>query len=284
MIAADAPQIWLPPALELAKPAIIRPAEHALLKPGAFRPMTREERRATIAELVRAKRLTFEEAKKALFFTPVVMWPANKSVVTTFAGGATSSSGTSNPSLSIGALLTTGHRIVGIIGRGSATRTISSVTVDGAAATALTSAVNNSNNTAVFYIAPATGNTTGTVALSLSGAWTSYTFAVWNVLNLKSTSPSDTVGTSTTYTSNAISASINVLAGGAAYALAYDVHNNGPTFTWSGLTEAFDVSQAGATGASGANSDFAATQTGLTVKAQSASGATGGVFVAVPMR
>jgi tRNA threonylcarbamoyladenosine modification (KEOPS) complex Cgi121 subunit len=65
----DAPALWVPPS-----PAIIRPAEHALLKPGAFRPVTREERRAIIADLVRSQRLTFAEAKRAMLFVPVVAW------------------------------------------------------------------------------------------------------------------------------------------------------------------------------------------------------------------
>ncbi len=63
------PPFWLPP-----KPAVIRPAEVSLLGPGAFRPMTRAERRAVIADLVRSKRLTRAEAKRAMLLVPVVGW------------------------------------------------------------------------------------------------------------------------------------------------------------------------------------------------------------------
>lgn len=68
----DLPPLWLPP-----KPAIIRPAEHAILRPGAFRPCTREERRAIIADLVHSKRITADEATRAvIFLVPVVGWNA----------------------------------------------------------------------------------------------------------------------------------------------------------------------------------------------------------------
>jgi hypothetical protein len=57
--------IWTPQA-----PAIIRPAEHALLKPGAFRPSTRAEGRAILADLVRSGRMTREQARGAIVFIP----------------------------------------------------------------------------------------------------------------------------------------------------------------------------------------------------------------------
>lgn len=58
---------WAPP-----RPAIIRPAEHTLLRPGAFRPCTRAERRTILADLVRSGRMTGEEARRALIFIPWV--------------------------------------------------------------------------------------------------------------------------------------------------------------------------------------------------------------------
>lgn len=64
-----APAVWLPPA-----PAVIRPAEHSLLRPGAFRPVTQHERHAILADLVRSKRLTRDEASRAMLFVPVIGW------------------------------------------------------------------------------------------------------------------------------------------------------------------------------------------------------------------
>lgn len=75
----------LPPvdALDLlrasvAAPAIIRPAEHSILRPGYFRPVSRGERREIVADLVRTGRLTREEARKAMFLAPVVGWAAEE--------------------------------------------------------------------------------------------------------------------------------------------------------------------------------------------------------------
>jgi len=61
----------LPP---LPRPAVIRPAGQALLRPGAFRPVTHEERRLVIADLLRSKRLTRAEATVAMLFVPVAGW------------------------------------------------------------------------------------------------------------------------------------------------------------------------------------------------------------------
>ena len=65
----EPPKLWLP-----AKPAIIRPAEHSLLRPGAFAPVSRAERRAIVADLVKSKRLTPREAARAIFLVPVTGW------------------------------------------------------------------------------------------------------------------------------------------------------------------------------------------------------------------
>ena len=65
MTGFDLPPIWTPPG-----PAIIRPAEQALLKPGAFRPCTRAEGRAILADLVRAGRMTLQDARAAVIFIP----------------------------------------------------------------------------------------------------------------------------------------------------------------------------------------------------------------------
>lgn len=66
----DAGKVWLPP-----RPGIIRSAEHALLRPGAFRPCSRAERQAILADLVRSGRMTREEARRAIpLLMPVVAW------------------------------------------------------------------------------------------------------------------------------------------------------------------------------------------------------------------
>lgn len=62
--------IWLPPM-----PAIVRPIEHKLLRPG-FLPASAAERRAALKELVARGEITPAQAKRAIvgFFVPVVGW------------------------------------------------------------------------------------------------------------------------------------------------------------------------------------------------------------------
>lgn len=66
----DAGKVWLP-----LRPAIIRPAEHALLKPGAFPSCTRAERRAIVADLLRTKRITPNMVGAVAVIVPVVAFP-----------------------------------------------------------------------------------------------------------------------------------------------------------------------------------------------------------------
>ncbi len=131
MIIADAPALWLPP-----KPAVIRPAEHALLKPGAFAPATREERRALMAELVRSRRMTPAEARQAIFFVPVASWVAAPPTVVTYLGEAISAGATASPSFpncALGAAASNRYIVVALtsINSGSTTVTLNTLTVGG---------------------------------------------------------------------------------------------------------------------------------------------------------
>lgn len=98
-----------PPPLVLAKPAIIRPAEHSLFRPGAFRPCSVAERRAILAELVRSGRLTKADAARAMLLVPVIGWNA------TFAGYSTeyTTPGTQTISIPAGASTVTVECIAG---------------------------------------------------------------------------------------------------------------------------------------------------------------------------
>lgn len=86
------------------RPAIIRPAEHSILRPGYFRPVSRDERRAIIADLMRSGRLTREEAKKAFVLVPVAAWPASASAalsLTYVAGTIATGGGTGTQTLTL---------------------------------------------------------------------------------------------------------------------------------------------------------------------------------------
>jgi hypothetical protein len=183
MIAADAPQIWLPP-----KPAIIRPAEHALLKPGAFRPMTREERRATIADLLRTRRLTFKDAKKATFFTPLVMWPVASAVAPIVVGRTTDngSFGSGNGSISIDLAVTGSNPVSGNLlivafgfgASGSGSRTFTTPS----GWTSLTSTTSSGRGAYIFYKVSAGNEGTGVTIshnnVSIANSWGATSFQI----------------------------------------------------------------------------------------------------------
>lgn len=63
----------LPPKIPLVRPAIIRPAEHKLLRPH-YLPATKEQKRAAIQELVASGQLTEAQARHALIFFCVPMF------------------------------------------------------------------------------------------------------------------------------------------------------------------------------------------------------------------
>lgn len=76
MIALD-----LPPKLILPAPAIIRPAEHKLLRPN-YLPANREQRRAALRELLAHGAISREEAKRAIVFFCPPMLPTSASYPT----------------------------------------------------------------------------------------------------------------------------------------------------------------------------------------------------------
>jgi hypothetical protein len=163
MLAADAPPLWLPPPLALAKPANIRPAEHALLKPGAFRPMTREERRATIADLVRTKRLTAAEAARAMFFVPAVMWSSTQAPPIVVNSAVSSSASTSSFVVNLPASLVSGNLLLmGVVTQGGAVTTPSGWT--------LLNSVSSASPYYYLFRKTSTGSEGSTVTVTIAGA------------------------------------------------------------------------------------------------------------------
>lgn len=166
-----------------------------------------------------------------------------------------------------------GHRIVGVMARGSAARTVSSVTVDGVAAD-LTSTFNNGgNNTLCFAACAASGNTTGDVVVVFSGNCACCLVAIWHVANLTSTTATATA-TDASLTGAVLSTGISVSAGGGVFALVFSNDATSSPGSWSGVTERFDQTADGAIRAvTGASLDFAAASTPT---AQATLGGTGG--------
>lgn len=127
MLALDLPPpLWTPP-----KPAIIRPAEHSLLKPGAFRPATSAERNAIVVDLVRTRRITAQEARKALLFVPVGFVNVTQPPTITYIGSGQSTSNASSFNYGNFTAASAGLMVVAVVGTTSAARTVSTVSIGG---------------------------------------------------------------------------------------------------------------------------------------------------------
>jgi len=190
-------------------------------------------------------------------------------VVSGLASSASDSTDASSFTLSMTGMITNGHRIIGVIGRGTAVRTITGMTLDGVTANQAVVA-NNGGSTCAIWVAASTLNTTGDLAITLDGVWVRMAAGVWNVQNLQSTTATATAAD----TAAPLSQTINVSAAGACFAAAYNQNTTGSDqFTWTGLTDDFDLSLEGTASAGGASSVFAAAQSPLTVSVSLASAA-----------
>lgn len=152
--------------------------------------------------------------------------------------------------------------IVATVGLGNSA-TLSSVTVAGVSATVSFTVA----NVGIAIVSVPTG-ATGDVVVNWSAAENTVTIGVWAAYGLGSTTPTDT-GSSV---ADPFTDTLNVSAGGIAVGLAHIDATGGsaPTFTWTGLAEVFDgagSSPASGQAHSGASSNFATAQTGLTITA-----------------
>ena len=183
------PTVWIPP-----KPAIIRPAEHSLLKPGAFAPITSKiERDYIIKELVKNKRLTKKEAEKAILLAPVVGFlqtPVSKTYLSSNSvadGSATHTwtgvtLGTQYPYFIIASGYTSGS---------GANLTFISLTVAGSPATLITSSHAAYTGCALWIVALTSSS--GNIVQTLSaGPSSSHWYGIWGIQNLISSSPLST--------------------------------------------------------------------------------------------
>lgn len=159
---------------------------------------------------------------------------------------------------------TTDTRIITIAVGGPTLRTVNSVTVDGVSATEVGHTDSGSNNVHMWRADPS-ASTTGDVVVTLSGNGGRCVVGVYSIANLSSTTPTDTASDDT-LTTNALSDTINISAGGVCIGVAYTGGGNSRTTTWAGITENFDTLVELNT-ATGACDNFAAAQTGLTVSA-----------------
>jgi hypothetical protein len=205
------PPAWLPP-----RPAIIRPAEHSLLRPGGFGPVTRAERRTIIADLVRTKRLTPEQAPFAALLTAAVGW-GNSVPAITISNTANNNSPTGGAAFtftnqSIGTAASTRIIVVAISCpfANVAFAASSPITIGGVDATLLFSA-NLSGSRIGFGILAVPSGTTATIVVNFASSQARCGISIYRLDNVQSLVPFDTpVGTS----SSATGFTVNAAAGG----------------------------------------------------------------------
>jgi hypothetical protein len=256
----------LPPAdLLLSKPALIRPAEHKLLRPG-YLPATRTERRAALKELVAKKVITPEQAKNAfVILAPAVGW--SKGITVDYRNTYSSTANLTTYdflSSDIGPAGSDKIVVVMVFASGNNTNTpINSATIAGVAATvAHTSRL--SGNTLIsgcVYASVSSGNAE-TISITMSAGKLRMAISVWALFGANPTH-TGTDGT-TTFDSGGISdvqlTALTIPADGVGFAMA----GSGATsssFTWSGANERSDATLEAAATYSGADIDVDGTNT-----------------------
>ncbi len=160
--------------------------------------------------------------------------------------------------------------VIGYAGRDTGTaRTLSSATIDGSAATIGLQATMNSQVAHVGFFARVQGtDSSGDVVLTFSGNVNrGLCIFVWSVEGMTSVTPTDTDASDTT---DPFTSSLDVSAGGVAFAVSHEgsgVGAGGSSISGTGFTEDADgVSSANGSGNAG-HGDYAAAQTGLVITA-----------------
>ena len=179
-------------------------------------------------------------------------------------------------SLSIGEASTSRHVIVAVLASNAAA-TVSTLTVGGVSASLAKRATATNGIAEIWIVAVPTG-ATGNVVVTFNAGSNRASVGVWAAYNLLSATATDSDE------SNADPGviSIDVQAGGILVAGVYSASGT-VSYTWTNITERFDIVVETTRRASGASLDFAAAQTGLSITAD-ASAATSQTMVAAAFR
>lgn len=162
--------------------------------------------------------------------------------------------------------------LVGAALRATGTPTISSVSVDGVAATGVGSAAINDNASRTilrWWIADlsASSNTTGDIVVTMSGAGAVRCYIGWHRLTGASSTPFDSDNDIAEAGGGVLAVSTNVPAGGVCCGIAcFGSAGGDETTAWSLATE-HDDRRSESSNFSHASEEFASEQTGLTVSA-----------------
>lgn len=166
--------------------------------------------------------------------------------------------------------------VVCVQGLHTATRTISSVTINGnTMSTAATTAANNSQS-GIYYYAVPTG-TTAAIVVTFSGSNSRCTLHVYTITGLTSQTPTDTDHTVST-TGTSINRTLTISENGVAIGVAW-VANSPSTVSWTNLTKDSGVTNE-LQQFSSASAENMAANAGLTITA-TGTGSSGNCIIAV---
>lgn len=176
---------------------------------------------------------------------------------------------------SFGAADSARYVLVGIGSRAGSARTISSVTIGGVSASILMDH-SSSGSLAGFAIAAVPTGATGDVEVVFSGTMVRCFIGIWRILDLGSTTPTDT-GTDGAVAS--LTTNLDISADGAAFAVGFRASAGTPT--WTNLTADTTIALESNT-ASFASDEFASAQTALAITCAFAGNSTN-VFAAISL-
>lgn len=143
---------------------------------------------------------------------------------------------------------------------------VSALTVDGNAATHLVTST-NSNYRAAFYLVFLPAGASGNIVVTAAG--TTFTHISWHAVYMSSATPHATNTDTDPANPGAatLQNTLNIPAGGVAFAVVTSASTISTTSTWAGLTEDADVYPGTFTYYTAASGAFATAQTGLTISA-----------------
>lgn len=167
--------------------------------------------------------------------------------------------------------------------RAASTVSISSLTIGGVSATAIVTAegTGTASNRLSIYALNVTSGTTADIVVNCSTAGVRAGIGVWRFSG--QSTPSTTAhatATDTTASSNALSATINIPAGGTVIAASADGGGTTLTCTWTGATERYDIGVESVNAHTGASKDSGIAITPETLTAQWSSTVADPVMVA----
>lgn len=166
--------------------------------------------------------------------------------------------------------------VVGLEATGGTVYTLSSVTIGGISASVDIQTTTSNDRIAIVRAAVPTG-TTGDIVVTFSNTFNSCAIGVWAVYGASTGAASDTASSSADPPSTTACA---IPAQGVAVGFVRSNANSGGAFAWTGLTEDFDVLEAGeGTTYSGASDAFATAQASPTITATPAGNDTRRVMV-----